>query len=112
MDFVLVDGDHSADGVRQDLEHLLASDALQRSVILIHDTCNDEVRRGPVTARLASVRRVRYVDLDFVAGHLSRGDPYHHELWGGLGLALVTSKRAAMRKFRWRPASTTCSTCS
>ena len=91
VDFAMVDGDHSADGVRQDMEHLLASDALRRSVILIHDTCNDEVRRGLLAGQLESVPKVRYVDLDFVAGHLSHGDPYHHQLWGGLGVALVNA---------------------
>ena len=91
VDFAMVDGDHSADGVRQDMEHLLASDALRRSVILIHDTCNDEVRRGLLAGQLESVPKVRYVDLDFIAGHLSHGDPYHHQLWGGLGVALVNA---------------------
>ena len=89
IDFALVDGDHSADGVQQDVENLLASPAIARTVILIHDTANPEVRRGCEQVRLQGNQSVRYRDFDFVAGHLSHGGAYHLQLWGGLGLILV-----------------------
>jgi Methyltransferase domain len=89
VDFVLVDGDHSADGVAKDLEDLLASPAIRRTAILIHDTSNDEVRRGVERVPFEEREHVVGVDLDFVAGHLSHGGDYHHALWGGLGLVVV-----------------------
>jgi hypothetical protein len=89
VDFVLVDGDHSADGVEQDLNDLLGSPALQRSVIVVHDTANDIVREGVERVRFGDFERVRHWEPDFVAGHLSRSEPYRLQLWGGLGLVIV-----------------------
>ena len=89
VDFVLVDGDHSSDGVRQDLEQLLASRAIGKTVVVVHDTLNDHVRRGVTSVDYGSTLKVRAVELDLVAGHLTYGNPFHHEMWGGLGLVLV-----------------------
>lgn len=89
VDFALVDGDHTADGVRQDLVTLLTSEAVQRGVILIHDTANEVVREGLERVPYGSYPAVSHHDLDFLPGHLSSGGPYHHQLWGGLGLVVV-----------------------
>jgi hypothetical protein len=89
VDFVLVDGDHTAAGVEQDLRDLLASDAVRSSVIVFHDTINDEVRAGLQRIDYAAEPKVIYCDLNFVAGRLSYGGPFHHELWGGLGVIVV-----------------------
>jgi hypothetical protein len=89
VDFVLVDGDHSADGAEQDLRDLLASDAIRHSVIILHDTLNDEVREGFERVDLAGVDKVVHSDIDFIGGHLSEGGDFHHQLWGGIGLILV-----------------------
>lgn len=87
VDFALVDGDHFADGVRRDVEDLLASPAVERTVVVLHDTVNEEVRAG-----LDAIRwdpKVSYVDLDWVPGHLWAEEYLRNELWGGLGLVLV-----------------------
>jgi Methyltransferase domain len=89
VDFVLVDGDHSADGAEEDLRDLLASPAIGRTVILMHDTLNDEVREGFSRIDYADVPKVVHSDLDFLVGHLSRGGDFHHQLWGGMGLVIV-----------------------
>jgi methyltransferase family protein len=89
IDFVLVDGDHSADGVRRDLDDLLASDAIAGCMIVIHDTANKVVRAGLEMVDYDAYPKVKHVDLDFIAGHLSIGGPFHHQLWGGLGLVVV-----------------------
>jgi hypothetical protein len=89
VDFVMVDGDHSADGVERDLNDLLASPAVGRTVVLIHDTANDEVRRGVDRVPFDRHEHVAHWNPDFVAGHLSYGGDYHHQLWGGLGLLIV-----------------------
>jgi hypothetical protein len=89
VDFVLVDGDHTAAGVERDVGDLLASPAVRRTLILVHDTLNDNVHAGLRRVEFAAVPKVAYVDLDFVGGHLSEGGPFDKELWGGLGLIIV-----------------------
>jgi hypothetical protein len=95
VDFALVDGDHSADGVHQDMCDLLDSPALAQSVILAHDTANPAVREGLDRVRYAAYPKVAYVELDLVAGYMFREPSLLHELWGGLGLVLVDSARGA-----------------
>jgi hypothetical protein len=89
VDFVLVDGDHTAAGVERDVRDLLASPAVRRTLILVHDTLNDEVRAGLRRSEFAANPKVAHVELDFVGGHLSDGGPFDKELWGGLGLIVV-----------------------
>ena len=89
VDFALVDGDHSADGAERDLRDLLASDATRRTVIVLHDSLNDLVRAGFKRIDYAAEPKVVYADLDFIGGHLSHQGPFHHELWGGLGIVVL-----------------------
>lgn len=95
VDFVLVDGDHSSDGVRQDIEDLLNAPAVANTVILIHDTINPTVRAGLDAVHYGAWPKVAHVDLDFVPGHMFREERLRHELWGGLGLVVVNSSRLA-----------------
>jgi hypothetical protein len=46
VDFALVDGDHSFEGVANDLRTLLRSSSTAQSAILVHDSMNEEVRAG------------------------------------------------------------------
>ncbi|MCW3039965.1 MAG: hypothetical protein JWM31_1870 [Solirubrobacterales bacterium] len=94
VDFALVDGDHSADGVRQDVEALLQSPAVSDCVIVTHDTGNEHVRSGLDAVAYGAYPKVAHVDLDFVPGHLGR-DRFPGELWYGLGLIVVASERPA-----------------
>ncbi|MDX6654331.1 MAG: hypothetical protein QOH18_1041, partial [Solirubrobacterales bacterium] len=89
VDFVLVDGDHTPDGVEKDMHDLFASDAISRTVMLAHDTLNDEVREGLERIDYGAEPKVTWADLDFVGGHLSKDGPFKHQLWGGLGLFIV-----------------------
>jgi hypothetical protein len=88
VDFVLVDGDHSARGVRQDVEDLLSSSSVGRTVIVIHDTLNERVRAGLDDVDYGGVEKVSLVDLDFVPGQIIRKEE-GDEPWCGLGLVLV-----------------------
>lgn len=92
VEFVLVDGDHTADGVERDMLDLLSSDAIRRTLIVVHDTMNDEVRAGLKRIDYAANPKVVLSDLDLVGGHLSFGGPFHHQLWGGLGLVVVDDR--------------------
>jgi hypothetical protein len=93
VDFVLVDGDHSADGARRDVEDLLASDAVANTVILAHDSLNQEVRRGLEAVPYAEIDKVALVDLDFVGGYVPAEPPMFGECWGGLALIVVDESR-------------------
>ena len=95
VDFTLVDGDHSETGARADVEALLGSPATSRTVIVIHDTANEDVRRGLDAVRYRAFPKVAYVDLDFVPGRLCRFEGLRHELWYGLGLVIVDASRPA-----------------
>lgn len=93
VDFVLVDGDHSEEGVRRDLLDLLESPAVGQTLIVMHDTANEVVRAGIDRVPFAAYPKVAYVELDFVAGYLFREPSLRHELWGGLGLVVVDAAR-------------------
>jgi hypothetical protein len=86
VDFAFVDGDHTAVGVRQDLEDLLSSPSVDHTVILVHDTLNERVRAGMEQVDYAAFGKVRLVDLDFVQGRALREGG---ELWAGLGIVVA-----------------------
>jgi hypothetical protein len=94
IDFVLVDGDHTTAGVRRDMRDLLESDAIQCTVILAHDTLNEEVREGLEEIDYDSYDKVAWVDLDFVPGYVAQLPARLGECWGGLGLVVVDSSGA------------------
>ena len=89
VDFALVDGDHSAQGVRADVESLLSSPSVGGSVILLHDTLNGRVRTGLEMVEYGDFDKVRFVDLDFVPGRVMREGPLKDECWSGLGIIVT-----------------------
>ncbi len=94
VDFALVDGDHSYEGAKRDLESLLASPSTSRSVILVHDTMNPEVRAGVEGVGLDRYPQVVYYEMDFVPGYVYRKGAARGTAWGGLGLVLTDLSRA------------------
>jgi hypothetical protein len=97
IDFVLVDGDHSADGVRRDIHDLLSCAAVANTVSVLHDTLNEVVRSGIESVDLTQRPKVRLGELDLVPGYLARREPYRLQLWGGLGLIVVDAASATVR---------------
>ena len=89
VEFVLLDGDHSAAGIKRDVEDLLSSPAISRSVILVHDAANHEVRAGLEAVDYRASPKVTWVDLDWLPGYVSKQGPIAGEAWGGLGLIVV-----------------------
>lgn len=94
VDFVLVDGDHTTAGVHADMRDLLESPAIGQTVILMHDTLNEEVREGLEQIAYDSYAKVAWVDLDFVPGYVAQLPARLGECWGGLGLVVVDSSGA------------------
>ena len=89
VDFIHLDGDHTAAGIRADIEPLLASHAIRRSFILIHDSFNPEVRAGIESLRLPEHPKVRGFDLDFVPGRLGRVAAFEDVGLGGFAAVIV-----------------------
>jgi Methyltransferase domain len=111
VDFAMIDGDHTADGVRRDVQDVLSSNAVRRSVVLLHDTMNPEVRRGLEEVDYEDSGKVAYVEHDFVAGHLRRTQRFGNYLWGGLGIIVIDAtrepgERAPVREQRFVPTFT------
>ena len=96
LNFILIDADHSADGVRRDIETIMGRSAPPREAmfIVVHDSGNPECRRGICSASWASSPYVHSVELDFVPGqiieHAIRDD--RSEVWGGLALAYLNPR--------------------
>src|SRR5205823_3803227 len=66
-----------------------------RSVILVHGTANELVRRGLDAIHYEAWPKVERVDLDLVSGRMFKEDGRRCELRGGLGLLLIDATRHA-----------------
>ena len=88
VDFILIDGDHSAEGIKYDIECLLSYIPNRPLLVMMHDSFNPECRRGMLEAKWQSSLYVDWVDLDFVPGRIiEHNGPTKGEMWGGLALA-------------------------
>lgn len=89
VDFALVDGDHSEAGARNDLQALLDSPAVGRTLILLHDSFDADVRQGIRSVGLAEHPKVAGFDLDFVPGRVGKLGAFAGQLLGGFALVIV-----------------------
>jgi len=89
LSFALVDGDHSRDGVRKDINNLLRFRPSVPFYIIMHDSFNPRCRLGLKQADWLANPHVHAVELDFVAGYVTAGGSFRHELWGGLALGIL-----------------------
>ncbi len=96
VDLALVDGDHSPEGVRADLEALLSSPAVGRTIILLHDSYNPGVRSGIAAADPAARDKVVGVEWDFIPGGVIRSGRLAGQLWGGFALVIVDDRPDAI----------------
>lgn len=94
VDFALVDGDHSFEGVANDIRMLLHSPTTARAAILVHDSMNGEVRAGIESVALEQYEQVVYYDLDFVPGYMYRNGSARNSIWGGICLILCDEHRS------------------
>jgi Methyltransferase domain len=94
LNFILIDADHSADGVRRDIETVIHRPIPPREpcFILMHDSGNPACRRGIATADWASCSYVHHVELDFVPGQIIEHAVHDNrsEVWGGLAMAYLS----------------------
>lgn len=94
VEFVLIDGDHSAAGVRRDIEIVLDYVPKKPLVMMLHDGFNPQCRQGMLAAEWPRSPHVHWVDLDFIPGRLvEHGGGGDGGMWGGLALALLAPAR-------------------
>lgn len=91
VDFILIDGDHSADEVKNDLNLVLSYIPKKPLFVIIHNSFNPECRRGILSADWNSCPYVQWADIDFVPGCIiENGSASDGEMWGGLALIFMT----------------------
>lgn len=100
--FVLIDGDHSADGVRRDINALLSVQPQAEMIVLMHDAFNPDCRRGILAAGWQECPYVHEVEIDFIPGvyHQSSFDTAAaRTMWGGFACAVLRPepRRAQLR---------------
>ena len=92
LGFVLIDGDHSTKGVRNDINLFLSIIPKNPIYIVFHDSFNPICRKGIKTANYQESPYVKYVELDFISGIFSPRELYR-QMWGGLALVLLTPEK-------------------
>jgi hypothetical protein len=97
VDFALIDGDHTFDGVQRDTAAVLGSAACRHTLIVFHDAANDDVRGGLDALNLPSHPKVALCMLDFVPGYIGVPDHavYPLAIWNGLGLVVLDENAQA-----------------
>jgi hypothetical protein len=80
VQLVLIDGDHSRLGARDDVNAVLRARPSGERVLLMHDTANEECRAGITSADWEACAWVVDLELDAVAPDPGNG-------WGGMGIA-------------------------
>jgi hypothetical protein len=88
LGFILVDGDHTCEGVQRDLHAILSYPHKNPFVILLHDSFNPQCRKGIRTMPYQRYPAVESVELDYITGSFWHNDTYR-EMWGGLAMIRV-----------------------
>jgi hypothetical protein len=92
LGLVLVDGDHSTEGVKADIEAVLQYIPTQPLYIIFHDSFHPRSRQGILAVDWERCRHVHYVEVDFIPGvyHFEAFDTAQpRSMYGGLALALM-----------------------
>ncbi|WP_075340538.1 class I SAM-dependent methyltransferase [Tenacibaculum agarivorans] len=92
LEFVLIDGEHTVNGVKNDITHFLNYIPKRNVHIVFHDSFNPLCRKGIKKANYNSSPYVHYVELDFISGVFNPGKLYR-QMWGGLALVLLKPEK-------------------
>jgi hypothetical protein len=96
LGFVLIDGDHSTEGVRSDINAVLRYKPIRPLYIVFHDSFHPQCREGILGASWQQCPYIHYVEVDYIPG------VYHYEafdtapprsMYGGLSLALMLPEK-------------------
>lgn len=99
LGFVLIDADHSEQGVRADINHLLQYKPNCPLYILLHDSFNPDCRRGMLTADWALNPHVHLVEIDFAVGRFVTAEEGNgaRTMCCGFALAILLPERRTGR---------------
>ncbi len=89
LEFVLIDGDHSEDGVRTDINNILNYKPKKPLYILMHDSFHPDTRRGIETSAWEESPHVHHVEIDFIQGIFHQWHVFYKQMWGGFALAVL-----------------------
>jgi hypothetical protein len=98
LGFVLIDGNHSTEGVKSDINAVLKYVPIRPVYVVFHDSFHPPCREGILAADWGQCDYVHYVEIDFIPG------VYHREafdtarpksMFGGLALALMRPEKRA-----------------
>jgi hypothetical protein len=90
VDFILIDGDHSPAGLRQDIDSVLQYVPLKPMFVVMHDCLNPGCRRAMMESAWQESPYCHWVELDLVPGRpVDNDEPAKGELWGGLAVAYL-----------------------
>lgn len=92
IEFALIDGDHSTEGVATDIKNLLNYKPLKSLHILLHDSFNPRCRKGMKLYNYNENKHVHYVELDFISGVFAP-DNLNRQMWGGLALIIMLAEK-------------------
>ena len=80
----MIDGDHSTDGVRRDIDNILRYKPSTTLYIIMHDSFNPVVS-GLTAANWSGCPYVQRVELDLVAGSVKHVPEFPRSVLGGSG---------------------------
>jgi len=91
VNYILIDADHSAEGVKRDIDLVLDHVPKEPMFVLMHDSGNPKTRQGILSVNWARNPHLRFVDLDFVPGQIIEHSvsSTQAEIWGGLAIAYL-----------------------
>jgi hypothetical protein len=96
LGFVLIDGDHSTEGVCGDINAVLKHRPTRDVYVVFHDSFNPPARQGILKANWQQSPHVHFVEVDYVPG------VFHHKafdtaeagsMFGGLAVALLKPEK-------------------
>lgn len=93
LEFVLIDGDHSKNGVKSDIENILRYEPKKPLYILIHDSFNPVCRSGILEANWNGSPYVHFVDIDFLHGTMYEKEIFGSQMWQGFTFALLLPEK-------------------
>lgn len=94
VEFILIDGDHSSEGIKRDIAAILDYAPLKPLFVLMHDSFNPDCRRGMLECDWSMSPWCHAVEIDFVPGRVvEHNGPSQGELWGGLAMAYFSPIR-------------------
>ncbi|WP_442507914.1 class I SAM-dependent methyltransferase [Novipirellula sp. SH528] len=93
LGFVLIDGDHTFEGVRSDINAVLQYKPIRPMYVVFHDSFHPECREGILAAQWHDCRHVHFVEVDFISGvfHFDGFDTAPpRSMYGGLAVAILS----------------------